>query len=576
MSAQTPPPPPVPTSAGDQAANRAEAKARFEQGMVFTRTGNWKAALKEFLASRAAFPTKSATRNAATAQTRLGHNAEAVELYTHLFEEFAADMPPELLAEVTTEAANAQRRTGLLEVRANESGVDIVVDGVQRGTTPEAGLIRLDEGSHTLRLSKSGFESLELTFELSAGTRQVVPGALKQLVETGTLVVREASGGAFDVMLDSAFVGKTPWQGNLAPGTHSVVLRGAPGLGTLPSSAEVKARTTATLTLRAVRLDATLHIEPIPANASAFLDDVALGNGIWVGAVPSGIHRIDLIAAGHLPFRRELRLDPGDNRVVHARLERDTTLPLWRTAGSIPLYVEFGLGALFAPSLRGEADQDCNCSDRSRPLGALANLRVGYRAGSGIGFELSGGYLTITEKMTRKLEARDDSGVAFQSLDYRDSTTLHGPLAALGVAYRALNKTPFTARATAGLAFLSSDTSNSGNFSGQSSTAGTPRSVSGAISIPEASQRLLTPFCATELRFGYRFSKLVSADLGGSVLLFFPPNEPRAGTTNATDGRTRGTLLTTEGYNGLLKLPQETIARSFIAFSPSIAVRADF
>jgi hypothetical protein len=561
-------------SARDPSA-KAEAKSHFERGMLLAQTANnWDAALKEFLISRATFPTKSATRNAAFALVQLGRNAEAFELYTRLLEEFSREIEPNQLAIDVAAMRTAENRTGLIEVRGNEPGIRIVVDGVQRGTTPEAGLIRLDEGEHTLRLSKDGFETFEQQVSTRGGERAVLNASLQPLRETGLLVVREANGQSLDVAVDGASVGKAPWSGNVSPGTHLVVLRGTQNWGSEPSSAAVEAAKTTTLTLRAEQLDAELRVEPAPSYAAVSIDGVAVGNGIWTGRMPSGSHWIEVDAPGHLPVRREAHVPKLGREVIDIALQRDLSSPLWHLAGP-QLYVEGAVGALLAHTLHGTADDSCRCDTRARPLGEIAAARLGYLIVPGLGLELTAGYLSISESMTRHLTASGELGARYSASDYHDTTSLSGPLAALGASYRAFKRATFTARANVGLAVLNSNTTNSGTFSGIGNS-GAP--FSSSLIIPELERQLLTPFGSTELRLGYRFTKHLSADVGVALLIFVPQNASRTGANNFSDDGERVAPVPPNSLThvDVLTLPRENVAGAFLSASPSAAARFDF
>src|SRR5437667_2196543 len=102
---------------------------------------------------------------------------------------------------------------------------------------------------------------------VAGGQRKAVRAALKALTRSGRLRVTESSGGSYDVVIDNAVVGKTPWEGLLALGGHTVLLRGGEQVGTPPSAVDVKENDTTSLALTAVKLDATMRIEPTPATA---------------------------------------------------------------------------------------------------------------------------------------------------------------------------------------------------------------------------------------------------------------------------------------------------------------------
>lgn len=565
---------------------RERARQHFDRGLAIAQSRRkWDAALAEFLASRELYPTRSATRNAAVALRQLGRAAEALDYYLLLLEEFSATIPEGELASLRSEMSALQQSVGQLEVHANTPGTRVVINGRQRGTTPLAPL-NVDAGSHTLRLSKDGFETIEITVSVAGGQSRVVKPTLQPLRASGTLVVREAGGANLDVVLDSAVVGKTPWAGAIAPGAHSVFLRGAHGLGTAPSSAEVKRDQTTSLTLRAVRLEASISVAPIPSNATVFVDGVSVGNGIWEGHLPTGTHRLEVVAPGHLPFRRDVAVNAGRHEVLRAQLDRDLSSPLWRDAMRPHPYAELMLGAALSASFRGGADQFCNCSERERPFGFLLAGRIGYAVVGGLGVELTGGYLNMSESMTRTV--RTERERVWIAGDYRDETTLDGPLAAVTVSYRLLERTPITARAGFGLAALRARTSNSGTFRGvltSPQTSGESQSYASRVNIEEVERSLLTPFASTEIRFGYRMSKRFSVDLGLGLLLLLPPREPRAGANNLSGPGERSTLLDAPGTTwsngreiiaGQLVLPEESVAGPFLALSPSLGLRAEF
>src|SRR5687767_14784875 len=81
--AQPKPKPPAPT--GEVSAqSKDEAKARFERGMTFFDKKIWDAALAEFLTSRASYPTRSNTQNAAICLRNLNRSDEALDMFEAL------------------------------------------------------------------------------------------------------------------------------------------------------------------------------------------------------------------------------------------------------------------------------------------------------------------------------------------------------------------------------------------------------------------------------------------------------------------------------------------------------------
>ena len=560
---------------------KAEAQERFQRGLALARSQNWDAALAEFAASRELYPTRSATRNAAIALHKLHRYVEACETYEALLTQFSSTMPAEQVAQVRDELVSVVAQTGEITIEPADSGVSVVVDGKQRGVTPLSKPIRVDPGTHTVRLAKAGFESQELRFSLAAGSEKRADGRLRRLADVGSLTVRESSGQSLDVLIDAGLVGTTPWTGSLAPGVHVVQLRGPGIVGTPPSAVKVKPGDNASLLLRSMALQSWVRVEPRPLHANVFIDGVGLGTGTWEGRLQTGSHRIEATAPGHLPFRAEVRLEPGERRVVSASLRSESEV-LRPPPRRLPLYATASAGLALARSFGGDADARCECSERARPVGGIATGRFGVTLLQGLGLEVGGGYLILREQMTRDAEAVGDGDVrAWTASNYEDTTRLAGPLVAIGASYRVLERFPLTARTAVGLVFLRSTTTNFGTFQGVADDGGhEPETIERQASIPEGSKTLLTPTAEIELRAGYRITKQLTLDLGLALWAFFPPRETRQPVSGAGD---RYGVLSQGSWSngddlrpGSLTLRDETIARWFIVVSPSVGAQLTF
>src|SRR4051812_35000964 len=149
-----------PASGGSSTdAKKEEAKSRFERGMTLFDRKVWDAALVEFLESRAAYATRSNTQNAAICLRNLNRFDEALDMFEALVKDFPTMSPTDRSA-VDKEIAELQLLVGVLDIRAQEAGALITVDGRERGTTPAAAL-RVSAGTHVLRVYKEGFAPVE-------------------------------------------------------------------------------------------------------------------------------------------------------------------------------------------------------------------------------------------------------------------------------------------------------------------------------------------------------------------------------------------------------------------------------
>lgn len=588
----------------DPEKRKEEAKVRFQRGLELVQNESWDAALAEFLASRKLFPTRVALKNAALSLRQLKRYVEALAMYNELLTSFGSSLSPEEKKTVDDAIAQLKLTVAEVVVESDQPGSSVVIDGQQQqGVTPLPA-IGVNAGTHSVRISKEGYESFEATVLVAGGQRETVRGKLKALSTIGRLVVRESAGKTLDVVVDGAVVGKTPrYEGVLSVGPHTVLLKGEGNLGTAPSQASVKENQAATLTLTAVELDAEIRIEPVPANASVFVDGVQLGNGVWEGRLQSGAHQVEIAGDGFVPYRKTTTLTKGKKELLKVSLERDLSNPMWQ-AGFVPhLYLEAFGGAILAPlGLGGDSDKTCSKGDCSRdfPLGFLAGGRGGYQFLRGFSGELAVGFMFVGEKMKRKATASGEHDAVLTSTDYKDEARLAGPFVELSAAYQMLDKTPLTFRLGGGVARLKSTFKNDGTFSGDiphncdnapdSCDPDETQTVNKHISIPEKSSFLAVPFAAPEVRIGYRVSKKFYADFGVTFLVMLPPQTKRqpvdssGGFTLRSDQGRRADLGLVDGYQtaptsqngGLVTLEREDAFGVIMAIVPSISGHFDF
>ncbi len=574
----------------EEQARRQEAKRRFLRGVDLVQREQWDAALAEFLASRELHATRVAIRNAAECLHQLNRNAEALEMYNELLQKHGDSMSAEDATSAGDAITQLRKLVGSLTVAVEPAGAVVIVDGRERGIAPLPRPIVVDPGTHSVKVFKEGFLSQDTQILVAGGQTKTVNATLKVLSESGRLTVNERDGKVLDVVVDGAVVGKTPWSGALGVGTHVVFLRGAEDLGSPPSAASVQSGKTISLTLVATKLDTEIRVEPTPSGARVDIDGVTVGNGAWGGRLTSGAHRVEVSAEGFLSWSREVRVAPNQREVLRVSLERDLTDPRWKSAFRPHLYVEALGGMAWSPSFGGSADAACaggDCSERSRPMGWLAGARGGFQVTQGLGVELFLGYLSASESMTRKQTARGDFAMA--SEDYRDTTKISGPLAALSASYQFFEKTPLLFRLWAGAARVKASFTNEGTFSGtaiQNEDPSTAVPFSVKLSVPEHATRLWMPLVGPEVRFGYRFSKSFAIDAGVAMFLLFPPETLRSGTSaKEQDSGTRNAYPADipAGFAdgapirlGIVKLARDNGFGTSLMVVPTVGARLDF
>jgi hypothetical protein len=479
-----------------------------------------------------------------------------------------------------------------VQVNSDQPGSSVVIDGQQQqGVTPLAG-IGVNAGTHTVRVAKEGYEAFEAQVLVAGGQRETVNAKLKALSTVGRLVVREAAGKTLDVVVDGAVVGKTPrYEGVLSVGPHTVFLKGDGNLGTAPSQASVKENQAATLTLSAVELDSEIRIEPVPANASVFLDGVQIGNGVWEGRLQSGTHQIEIAGDGFVAYRKTTTLTKGKKELLKVKLERDLSNPMW-SAGFVPhLYLEVFGGGTWGPTDFG-GDPSKN-KKSGAALGFIAGARGGYQFVKGFSGELGLGFFYMGDKLKRKVSADAEHNVVLESSDYTDETRFAAPFVELSAAYQMLDKTPLTFRLGGGVMRAKATFKNSGTFTGDICDGSnenidmcpeadiTPFSTT--VSIPEEPKFLVVPFIAPEVRIGYRFAKKVFLDFGIGLYVMLPPKTLRKGqpTGNEFSNINRGesdrkAAQADTPYVGTVSLKREEAFGIVMAVVPTITGHFDF
>ncbi|MEO5725507.1 MAG: PEGA domain-containing protein [Byssovorax sp.] len=374
-----PPPAVLPTSAASPtpaseerdeyvASKKREAQACFQKGLEYYAKEAWDAALSEFVLSRATYPTRAATKNAALCLRKLRRFDEAFGMFEELLQFANLSEADRSLAQGAI--AEIALGLGTLRIKGAAVGAALVVDGRYRGILPLPAPLRIGSGSHEVRAFREGLDLFGATVEVIAGREAAV--TLRSLSTGGRLRLTEQRGRVLDVVIDGNVVGKTPWDGSLTVGEHLVTLRGsvhldarpecaagAPGaaggcaaslgtmeLGTQPVSVPIRLREATQLTLTAEPLAALLRIEPTPGGASVVIDSVVVGRGIWEGRLRVGKHKVEVMAEGFATELRRVTLLPHERQLLSVELERSVQAPDSRLARNVSAGASYGVGAL--------------------------------------------------------------------------------------------------------------------------------------------------------------------------------------------------------------------------------------
>ncbi len=534
--------------------DKTRAADALEEGLALYDQGHYEAALAWFVRSRALYPARGNTLNAALCLSKLGRFDEALDMFETLLREVPA-LEEDERASIEREVAALRKRVGALDVRVLEPGASVVIGGRVRATTPVSAPIRVAAGDHLVRVLKEGFVPLEVLVDVAGEEVVPVEGRLVRLGASGRLKI--AAGERAEVILDNAPVGHTPWEGAVSPGRHTVQLRGEGDRGSQPVTVEVGAGRVATLSLAIETLACALHVAPTPAGAAVAIDGVTVGNGVWAGRLRCGPHRVEVADQGFLADARDIALVEGDPLRLDVTLERDPDAALWALAHPPKVVVEAWGGPLLSPALGGDASGACGegC-DAGVPFGGWIHVVAGYQLGNGFGFGAHVGYVHLQQAQRARrfaVERVPTGGAALATGD--DERLLRAALLGAAIWFRRGDPWIFSAQLSGGVTLGDMHT--------------TRAAALGGSDVPLRDHATAARFAhvASNLRLGYAVHDHLEIALvaAGAALFAFEP--PRW--TQRDDPYTLA--------DGFLDFPEESAtASTVLLLSPSLAATLAF
>jgi hypothetical protein len=283
-----------------------------------------------------------------------------------------------------------------------------------------------------------GHEPFETSVDVAGNQKLTISSRLRKLDLdlSGRLRVTEANNRDLDVLIDGNTVGKTPWEGSLRDGEHTVVLQGPDEWGTQPATVWVKRGKTESLGLAAERLEAALRIKPSPAGATIAIDGIPVGRGVWQGKLRQGNHRIEIAAEGFVLFVKDTLLDKGADETMNITLDRDPLSPLWKDNRG-RLFVEGSFGPNIVPTFKGDIVESCSGSCSQWFGGGIHGaIRLGYRFPGGFLGSVDVGYLYTRQKITGRATSIEPAGFSPELGTVNDTLSLRGVMLGLSLGIR--------------------------------------------------------------------------------------------------------------------------------------------
>lgn len=554
-AASTPPAGAAPEARADE---RSEAFVHFTNAVHLFEEQRYEDALAEFRRSFELRPNRATMKNIALCLEKLQRYDEALDVLEILPARFPGLSPVER-QDYEAKLADLAHQVGFLELRGVEPGWRVTIDGRDRGASPFAAPLRVAKGIHRVRVEKQGMQPIEEVLEVHAGQTSVLHVRVDSPLPatSGRLSVSELSGAALRVFVDGEPRGTTPWEGDLAPGEHLIMLRGDGSIGTQPAAVTVRAGETATVRLSAENLDARLRIAPSPATAAVILDGVRVGRGTWEGEVRAGRHWVEVAADGFERAAREMVVASGARADLDVELE-----PAGASAARPPARPRIVLGAELGGVLGRLGGDVASCDapcDRGFGAGASLSLRAGYSIDEHWALSAQVGYLRLAEHVTERPTTFLVKGFSGASGIASDELTWSGALFGASVEYHLSPRGGAELRAGAGVVFGSVRDERTGDFT----TEGVAQSYSAGQTQKLAARYLVTSLGAGFARaFGDHFRASVGIDLAAMTALRQPVWDDRA------------TFL---GRDGVSKFGAESLSGSFfLLLCPFVDARYAF
>ncbi len=246
---------------------------------------------------------------------------------------------------------------GSITVDSNPSQATATLEGGSSQVTP-CTFNNVNPGTHTIYVTKSGYQAWSRTVQVTAGSNTPVTATLQQNPpNTGSLYIKSVPQGA-DVYVDGSYYGPAPQVASgLSPGYHQVRLS-LSGFQTWTGSIYVTAGETTTInqalsvgptTQPTVAGTGSIQVSSTPAGAQVLVDNTFVGyTPLTVPSIQAGSRVVLLKLSGYSDWQATVTVSAGKTTPVDATLSPVSPAPtksgMEACLGLLALGV---LGALF-------------------------------------------------------------------------------------------------------------------------------------------------------------------------------------------------------------------------------------
>lgn len=410
----------APTPAPVATPSPAAAQAALAAGDKATRAKDFAGALAQYQSAQQGVPSARAEMGVADAFYNLGRLGEAYDTYSDVQQTYGSKLPWAQKGLVTKRLKELAPKTGYVSVRVSEAGAEVDLDGKVLGTSPVPALVRVTTGTHDVHVVKSGFAPFDGKAEVAADGKAVVDATLSPLATQGHVVVHATGPDPLRVLVDGVDVGATPWEGDLAPGQHTIAGRSSTAVAESQTIAVTVGSRTA-IDLAAADTAGHVQITTSDGKGLVYLDGVVKGEGSFSGDVPPGPHTIVVSRDGYQRYEKTLTLAEHQTWAETVTLSEVATAAAGQGTAERPnqgLYGGFGLAGLFGVGGMGTT-LETNCSTIGAASCSTPNATGGGAFGyvgytwDPVGFELvlAGMVDDETQKATFAASSQSSSSI---------------------------------------------------------------------------------------------------------------------------------------------------------------------
>lgn len=151
----------------------AEVKRLYKQGVEALKLKQWDKAIEALLQAFQRNPLPQIAANLGHAEFMAGKYKDAVE-HLSLYLREGKDISEEDRQTMQREIAESQAKLGMVTIRVDVDGADLLVDSQKVGVSPLEKPALVEPGSRTFEAKKEGLPSARQVVEVAAGTTPVV------------------------------------------------------------------------------------------------------------------------------------------------------------------------------------------------------------------------------------------------------------------------------------------------------------------------------------------------------------------------------------------------------------------